>query len=520
MLKKAYKYKKTNVLYKSILFLILSNIFINSFFASMFNKFSSDSIWGNILIPYFFKSKVYINLDTYLLHYPITLISQYFFNSPNIVIFANIFISLVLTLVFYFIFYSYFIKIKIASKNKIYFLPIFLLINFSWIFYTLLAQPYIRNIEFGIIFLILIYYDRILKSNRVFIRLIVYVLLLLVILSDPYFLYLFIVPLILVLASKLKIDDRYIQEVMILISICLLSYIIRFFIINSNLFVIFNINQNTVTGKELIKNLNLLIEGIEYIIGIQKSFYLTNLFKVIIFVLGSCGIFLMLKAYWIKKDIILGVIPISFLATFTAYLFSVNTTDLDTSRYLMFIFFILPFGLVFLLFKLPIKTIRILISAIIFIVVVLNFITINATFYKKNTSNQYLYNNEIISAVNRNNFNYGYTSYWNAAINTFLSNNKIKFRQVVCYKHKIYPYFWVSADQWYMTNKKVKKTFLLIDFNKKLTPELNGCSLVDLKKQFGQPYKINTIFTSQGNLSLLEYKYNIASKFSKHSFIY
>ena len=336
---------------------------------------------------------------------------------------------------------------------------------------------------------------------------------LLVLVSDESLLFIYAFPLLIVLATKVFRSREYVKATLLLF-ITLIAYpLILEFLQTTPYFHIQAANTSVATGQRLMKNFFLTVHGIiSYLPGLPVQWSIFSVIELGFFFVGVYGLFLLFKAYYKKNNILPSLLILCFIFTLAAYLFSTQPSDLTTSRYLIFIFFLLPLGICYCISKLSKNLLSLGFCVCLIICSLVNFIYINFTFYQIGKSQPYQQNNIIINTVQKYGLNYGYTSYWNAAINTYLSGNKIKFRQILCTHHYVYPYFWLSSDRWYEVNKEITKNFILIDFTGNLTPELKGCSLSDITRQFGKPDKIESILTNKGNFSLLLYNHNIASE--------
>jgi len=118
----------------------------------------------------------------------------------------------------------------------------------------------------------------------------------------------------------------------------------------------------------------------------------------------------------------------------------------------------------------------------------------------------------LIQILQKKDLQYGYMSYWYAPLTTFLSGNAIRSRQIQCISHHVRAHQWLAANDWYHHSASGKKTFLLIDLNGNLTPELNGCSNDNLISQFGQPTETIPVSFHDDHLTLLIFNYNIGDK--------
>jgi hypothetical protein len=498
-----------------LLTILFINIVVNSFLSAKFNILNSDSVWGNILLPEMFRGKIYLNLDTFLFHYPFTYVASLFFGIGNMAVFLNIFALVLATLITYSVFYIYFVYRYLDKQKLIYFLPLLFFINISWGFYRYIAHPFYRNIEFGVALLLVIYFDRLKKIHKnLALAIFIYLLLLLLLISDPYFLYLFAIPLFMVLVIKSNQEKWYATAAKRVIFSIIGYFIVLLFLNFLPYFFIFPRNPALSTISGIISNVTLFTHGAFFLLSLQSRLNIFSVIEFGLFFVGIYGLYLLLKERYKEHAIIPILLPLCFCFTIFANIFSTAEGGrFDIYRYLLFLLFILPLGLCFFLSKINSTFFKKAFVSVLLVLSVINFITITITFYQAGINEPYKQNYSIVHAISKYGVNNGYTSYWNAAINTYTSDNNIKFRQVLCSNHHIYPFFWVSALRWYEVNREITKNFILIDFAGNLTPELKGCTFYDIVRQFGKPDKIVRISTNKGAFSLLLFNRNIANKF-------
>ena len=500
---------------KIVLALLGLNILVNSVFNS-FNVINSDTVWSYLLLPHFFKDMVYLASDTFILHYPISFLLIKFIGLNSTLVFVDTFVLVVLTLVGWLAFYFYFLKKYISVIKLIYILPAFIFINFSQTFYQMISIPSLRNIEFAIALLLLIYFDNLLLLNRrILLKLGVFLIMLLLFISDPYFIYVFAAPLLLIMLIRARKNLRYWNVIGLLFTTIVANTAIRSLLNKTQHFLLHGVNNgHIVFPSKIASNIDLTIKGILNIFDSYPNLHLLSFLSLSLFLLGVYGLYIMFKkGLGDKKNIALLLLPLCFVFTILAYLTSGQPTDLATSRYLIFIVFLLPFGVCYAISKFSSKYARTTIILVLTILSLANFIQMYFVFKSANNSQQYEENQLIIKTVQQYGVRYGYTSYWNSGINTFMSGNVSQFIQVGCINNRIQPHKWLASESWFDKNTHKGKTFLLIDFEGSRTPELKGCDLKDVTEQFGKPAQIVPIPYAGENISLVIFNYNIAEEF-------
>jgi hypothetical protein len=424
-------------------------------------------------------------------------------------VFLDTLILLVTTLSGWLIFYFYFLKKFLSKFNLIYILPAFLLINFSKVFYQIIGIPSLRNIEFAIALVLLIYFDNYLSlSGKKLLKLGIFLVMLLLFISDPYFIYVFAIPLLLILFVKAFKNSRYWSVAGLLTITIIADTLIRLLLNKTQYFLFSGVsNAHLVYASKIGSNIDLTIKGILNILGSFPSLHTLSFFSIPLFLLGVYGLWQMFRVgLKDKKHISLLMLPLAFVFTILAYITSGQPTDIETCRYLIFIVFLLPFGIAYAISKFSSKHIRALIAFGLILLSLANFIQMKSQFKNRNNVNQYENNLEIIKVVQELGLSYGYTGYWSAGINTFLSGNKTQFIQVACADHRVLPQKWLASNSWFEKGSYSGKTFLM-------TKGLEECSLEDVTKQFGKPTQIFSLPLGDGTTSLMIFDYNIAEKF-------
>lgn len=68
----------------------------------------------------------------------------------------------------------------------------------------------------------------------------------------------------------------------------------------------------------------------------------------------------------------------------------------------------------------------------------------------------------ITNHLNDLGLDFGYATYWNSSVNTYLSNGKVEINAVNIYDDKLHPYFWLNSKQRYTEEAHSGKSFLLL----------------------------------------------------------
>ena len=88
---------------------------------------------------------------------------------------------------------------------------------------------------------------------------------------------------------------------------------------------------------------------------------------------------------------------------------------------------------------------------------------------------------------------YGYSSYWHSNIVTFLSNNRVRVRAVAFENEEVSPFLFASKSDWYVPEFHQGQTFMMVSHNKNLSQfglsELNADRVREI---FGAPSRVLT----------------------------
>ncbi len=520
---------------KILLLLLIINVLINILFFSLNNLLNSDFFANYFLLNDIFKHKIFFPPDNFLLKFPLYYLTTYLFGQNITNLEALIFLELIATFILFFASYLIFMKdIQIGkSKNSlIFFLPLLLLINQSPSFYNALAHSSQRNFEITALFFTLLIFQTKKIGGILF-----FFILTISFFNDPYFIFTFGIPLLFcyLIFYLIKKDINYLKSAFLIFSSILFSQIIQVFFLLSNKFYFYPFNGSLIEPIKIFFNikrfsLGLLFMFNSYLLGDFDIYrYLKIISNFLILIMGMVGLFLLSKKS-LGKNIFGLFIPLCAFFTICAYTFSSRAGSLPTNRYLIMIPFCLCFGLAIFLESIN-KTTKFKKTAIYLIIIftlLLNLKSLMPFFQFIEIREKYPSNFHTIQTLRNENLKYGYSGYWHSAINTFLSEDQIKIRQITCKKGKILPMLWMASDFWYQSSYYEGPTFLLIDYQKKDKHFFNDCSREKIINQFGKPIKELTIKSSgfnhllhsltpeeipdDGDLNLMIFNYNIASQ--------
>jgi hypothetical protein len=294
--------------------------------------------------------------------------------------------------------------------------------------------------------------------------------------------------------------------------------VLKFFLSKSGYFQFSDAGATFVTLENFGSNLKIFIQCF---LSLFNAFFfgdpilsfkvILHLMNFLVVCIGIYGLFLLFKKELTKNKAIGIFIPLAFLLTILAFIFSNKPSGLPTTRYLIILPFLLSFGVFTFIAKIADKKkIYLMIFFLLAgLLILLNILSLRYIYRYQPPDNIYKGNYELISILKAEGLEYGYTDYWKAGINTFLSGNKIKIRQIYCNWNngKIEPYFWIASDQFFWPESFRGKTFLLLDSS------LTTCSREKIIEQFGLPKKERVVGIEGQELDLFIFNYNIARQF-------
>lgn len=288
------------------------------------------------------------------------------------------------------------------------------------------------------------------------------VLLLSALFSDPFIIWILLIPLIIFLIIKIKesIKNRgflsiYTSTLIFILSIFVLSEILRYVIPRIAGFSIQKLAYQFATLPEVIAHITTIINNLLYVFGanfLGQLLFSHQAFEAILHFSVLCLIlffaYMTLKGGSKKMDSINYILSMGICLDMVAFIFSnIAANDTSSSRYL---FPIIIFGAIILGRSIGnIKHIK----GYVYIVALIVFLIFSAVFFRDSYLNQSDYlslsNVKVAKFLVDHNLKYGYGYYWNSSIVTVDSNSKVKVRAIVPNGDHFVPYFWISSSAWY-----------------------------------------------------------------------
>ena len=493
---------------------------ILSYFFVFKTEINSDHISNLLLFPYYFRDKVYLPSDNFMIKYPFYSLVVSLIGINLWSIFAISFFCLLLTHGLYWWFYKKVILLNNVDSKWWAYVPMTTVIFGGWNLMLHLVHPHLRNIEIGLLFYILslFIFGGKLKPKLVYLLIAV---LILVFFSDPYYLAVFAAPVIIsaLIIYYQKHDSRYLLISLIVYVAALGGKILEKGLVNTGLFA-FDSVRPQISLEAFINNFSHFIPNLHTLVRPGFSAVLNFSTSNIISSLSLAGVIislLMLGYYFwqgfCKSDflklylgssafILIGVTLFSQLGSFGLY------------RYYIYLFFLIPTMWLMVisdLWKQKKLIIMNFLLAIFLISALFNTVSFYSVLWQRRTVSGNEDNWQLLKQLKDQNLKYGYATFWNASINTYLSSDVIKVRPVHCINYQIMPYYRLSTINWYEFAIHHGETFLLLN-HKDLR---YGCSFKTIKSQFGKPSRSKTIiFKNQMKFTLLIYDYNIGQVFN------
>jgi len=487
------------------LILFLSSVFIlQTALFTLRIPLDSDKTSNYLLVnDYSFLDKHYMPSDNFILKAPIFKLAMMLFSiTPQAAFWSNMFFNMLL-IIFFLIFYIHIYK-KIAKNNHkglIFFLPLIFFVLNTPLFFRFLSNSILRNFEFGIVCLFLIminvYEEKIpvfLTKNKYVFSFILSFFVGFFLFNDPYFVFAFMAPLIyfLFLYWLLFKKPSYIYWGTVCMASLFFYFAIKTLMYKVGIFTVFDKIEFSSFTEMVSRAVEIWGNTFRFLNANffdHKSFGLpmiVSFFRFLLLVIFLFPVYIFTQKKLLQKNPLLIFIVCIPLINIGIYIFSTLSSDLTSARYLMLVpIFMTVNSLLFLFIIRKNKKTFLFITLCIILGCVANIyqnVEYLKQFPKPNTSNY-----RLISLLQKKGLTKGYANYWFAPINTFLSGNQIKMRQVVCSHNKIIPYRWLINTKWFIP--EYKKSFFHIEQNKNLSPKIisASCNLADLEKQFGPP---------------------------------
>jgi len=352
---------------------------------------------------------------------------------------------------------------------------------------------------------------------------------------DPLFIYTLALPYILaVLIIFLKKGNPPGEDVgfSIMFGIAIgLSGILLTLANNSPYFHIHSADGAFVAFDKLGYNMRYFTEGLlklfnSSFFGLSLSSSITALLNCLLLFCGSYGLILLFFQKMKQQDIKGIFISLAFFLTGLIYVVSNRVEEYHTTRYIIFMPFLFIFGLYYFIKELVANNEyrRYIFFFLIIVSIFLNLLSLRPNAWViPSFGEQYRDNIKLIDTISRYELAYGYGEYWDSTVNTYISREGMKIRQVVYNGEKFVPYRWLACENWYDPRSHQGKSFLLL--NEELVKgicegnnlEVDRVDYEYLKRlvsvQFGEPEKSEVIVTDSGTRYLFVFDYNISSKF-------
>ncbi len=460
----------------------------------------------------------YVNADTFIIKYPLYLLTNLFAFNNKIVLLQSL-LQFSIGYALYGFAFMYFSK-KLKFSN------ISILANTTWVSSTsvllglFFLNPNSRVLEFGFVFLLYVIIDFYAKKNKYSIA--EYCLLIFIIIfygfitySDPLIFYMGIVPAILYFAYlyvSSRYQSKYLVSAGLLTAIYPIYKIYGFFFenlgirpVNSGAIISFNGLTNnlkaTFMGFLTLFNANIFNSELYF-----YNFILAFANIICLGTLLALCLKLQEKDSKPNRNSFNWVVFFKIAVIVNLLIYAVSKHDIDSLSYRYLI--LIPFLLI-LVFSYQLTNVRIklkgpIVTILLFSAVLNTILLTNMLISPIKRIGQvdpYI-TNSINSYVGQNGYTKIYAPYWEANITTYNSNNKTLGIPIDCDSRKLKIFKWWINDN--AVNKPVDKVILVYD---KLY--LGSCSQQDVESQIGTPsssYKIND------RVTLFEYNVDILNK--------
>ena len=419
-------------------------------------------------------------------------------------------------------------KVKLTLLNLT---PVLWLASMGYWFSSQFLNPNLRNFELGLMCILFMYGIKVYRgevkpfASRVStaVSVVAAAAIGALIISDLYFFYFGVVPLGIMAASLTYFEKRNKTNGLQLLGLLGLSYVfakfIKYLVTRAGIEMIVSAGDKFAPLNQIPRKMFGTTEALHYIFNATFWNRTIENLATLGFLLNAALVSVMLLMTWIfiaKKRLYkapaapAGGIWRAFLLMLFGFILAIyatttTTNGADTYRYLV----LLPY--IFVLLAVPLlseasKKIRQLLAFGFALATLLNFytpVTIDKPKLSGPSPNQS--NMDIISAVKKRRLIRGYAAYWDANINTYLSQGSVRFLPVSCtLGQRVVGFTWL-VDGKLMRSATSERTFLLKDH----TFAQNGCNEEKLMQQFGTPEEV---FSVVGR-TVYVYDYDILAKF-------
>lgn len=437
-----------------------------------------------------------VGADTFILKAPLYLLLGRFTHNGRSVLFLT---GLILNIAGFSLFVAslrYFV-VRLGGKRELLVLPLVWLSSLGTYFSYILANPNSRNFEIGLAFALLMlvakYLDGQMSVRPARLVLCLFALALFLY-NDPYFLYLVVVPLLVLLVIILLRDGsspRVARLGAFLVSGVLVFKLVDVLARAGG----FEANGGDVAFirlSQLWPHVDLLIQGIlticradffsKQVIGVEAVHALLGLAVVLVLVVFP---FLArrVREQGVPWRRFFGLLP-AFIAA--VFVLSNQTVNRGSTRFLVMVPFLTTL-LVALVLQTANPRVRRLGAAVVLLAAVAN-LTESAGSFSRPPRSPNAANYVAIDAARSSGVSKGYAGYWSSNINTYLSGDRIDFIQVECAAPpRLRPYRWWSDEA--ILQKPSSRSFYLYEADNFST----ACSREDVIRQFGEPAQVHVI---------------------------
>ncbi|HEV2402950.1 MAG TPA: hypothetical protein VGS08_01995 [Candidatus Saccharimonadales bacterium] len=475
---------------------------------------SDDVAWQTILLSWHLGHTVYLGAkDNFISHVPFFQLLGYLFAPSRTVLGVEATIMAVLNFILFFVASRYFLRRCKVPLGYSALLPFLWLASSGYGFEQLFLNSNWRDFEVGVSFIFFMlaaryYYDELypLRSKRTIILTgLACAVVGAYVYSDPYFFYFTLVPIVLffeVLYLVGKVDK---SKTLFILGAAIVSIIIAWLIELCMSQFRFLIPKGKPIGfagfHHLIANSSLAVRAVFTIFGASFAGVhglgvallaavcnsMVILFVAYVLYQSRAVLRMGVKAIWADRphELWRGFLGALTLLVLLAYILSSTETDILTYRYLIILIFACT--LLIALYQLIPRKDRWLLNSLLVLATLLNLAnSYNGTRYVNHTlpdNQRNSANYAVINTVQRLGLSKGYSGFWDANINTYLSKGRIWFLPITCSTGRAQPLH-LLVDSTLFTQPSAR-SFYLVDPDISTNPPL--CSQEQIIMQFGEP---------------------------------
>ncbi len=413
----------------------------------------------------------------------------------------------------FFVSVRYFAGKLTAGRPHLFIAPLLWVVSLGVVLATVLINPNLRNAEIGVAFFFLMLAAQYWHGERTFSPTwfaVGVALLGLFLYNDPYFLFVFVVPLVALFLATLIVGRAGRPAVVLAaflsagaVAYKLWELALRPFGLHPD-----EADASLVSLGEMREHARLLVDG-----GLR-------LFEADVFAQ---------QALVSRAQAVLNLAVLAFLAFYplvlwkdrrrfaeepwkwsfaawpvfiaTAFVVSSQAVDVRSVRYLVLIPFVAVLIGGIILHAIATTYLRRSILVLLVGATVLNVISTYRS-YRVSSGGANATNYALIAAVRDNGLTKGYADYWSSNINTYLSKDQVDFIQVRCKRARVEPYLWLTDDA--ILDKPARRSFYLWETG---VPAAD-CRYDDVVRQFGTPARVVDV----ADKKLLVYDYDLLTR--------